>query len=685
MTSALLTSRRTKIKLAKKMSKSPSSDMKEKFKAYKNLYNRLIRQRKKDYFNDCLISCQGDLKKSWEIIQEAVGNKKKKNFTDHLIQSNAKITGEMNMANTFNEHFSSIASKICEKIPPSNRSPESYIEESDNNFLMPKITPQMIIEATNSLKCSPSQDFSGLSPKILKLVIVHIASPLSHIFNLSLHEGVVPNQFKIAKVSPIFKGGDETQANDYRPISLLSAFSKILEKIVCNHLKYFLVMNNIIDSQQFGFQNNNSTFHPMIHLLNKVTKAMQNNEYTISIFMDLQKAFDCIPRDTLCKKLELIGIRGNGLKWFKSYLSNRKQFVRIGEGNSVMSDVTSGVPQGSILGPILFLIFFNDLPKSTLLYCLLFADDTTLLASGPNLTELVEFINTELKKISLWFRANKMSLHPNKTKFTVFHHNPNSIPWDDIHIVIDNNNEESNIVDVNLIHTLSYVNHLSDTPAIRFLGVFFDPGLNFKFHISQLNAKLSKALFNLRRCRNLLSTNALKSLYYSTFHCHLIHGIQIYSCVCDNALKEIITKQKMAVRCIANQKYNSHSGPIFKELNILPFESLVTYFNLKFMFEYKNNLVPRSFFKTWNTRADRNFHYTMRNSHEYDIPRHKYDYISKLPFCNIPRTWNNFNDPKNLRSISSLNRFCFNLKKELLERIPLVCNRTLCGSCHFNQ
>ena len=130
-----------------------------------------------------------------------------------------------------------------------------------------------------------------------------------------------------------------------------------------------------------------------------------------------------------------------------------------------------------------------------------------------------------------------MSLHPSKTKFTVFHHNPNSIPWDDIHIVIDNNNEESNIVDVNLIHTLSYVNHLSDTPAIRFLGVFFDPGLNFKFHISQLNAKLSKALFNLRRCRNLLSTNALKSLYYSTFHCHLIHGIQIYSCVCDNELK----------------------------------------------------------------------------------------------------------------------------------------------------
>ena len=146
----------------------------------------------------------------------------------------------------------------------------------------------------------------------------------------------MPNQFKIAKVCPIFKGGDETQTNDYRPISLLSSFSKILEKIVCNQLKYYLVSNNIIDPQQFGFQNNNSTFHPMIHLMNKISKAMQEDEYTISIFMDLQKCFDCVPLDTLCKKLELIGIRDSGLKWFKSYLSNRKQFVRIGEGNSGM-------------------------------------------------------------------------------------------------------------------------------------------------------------------------------------------------------------------------------------------------------------------------------------------------------------------------------------------------------------
>lgn len=685
MSSALLKSRRTKIKLAKKVSKNPSHDLKEKFKAYKNLYNRLIRQRKKDYYNDCLISCQGDLKKSWDIIQEAVGNKKRKKFTEHLIHKNEKIIGESNMANIFNDHFSSIATKIRDKIPPASRIPESYIEESDKNFLMPEITPQMIIEAANMLKNSPCQDFSGLSPILLKKIIAYIALPLSHIFNKSLIEGIVPNQFKIAKVCPIFKGGDETQTNDYRPISLLSSFSKILEKIVCNQLKYYLVSNNIIDPQQFGFQNNNSTFHPMIHLMNKISKAMQEDEYTISIFMDLQKCFDCVPLDTLCKKLELIGIRDSGLKWFKSYLSNRKQFVRIGEGNSGMSDVTSGVPQGSILGPILFLIFFNDLPKSTLLYCLLFADDTTLLASGPNLTELVEFINSELKKISLWFRSNQMSLHPNKTKFTVFHHNPNSIPWDDIKIVFDDNNEESNIIDNDLIHELSYVNHLSKTPAIRFLGVYFDPGLNFKFHISQINAKLSRALFNLRRSKNLLSTDALKSLYYSTFHCHLIHGIQIYSCVCDNALKEIITKQKMAVRCIANQKYNAHSGPIFKELNILPFESLVKYFNLKFMFEYKNNLAPRSFYNTWNTRGDRNFHYGLRNTHLYDIPRYKHDYIGRLPLCKIPRTWNEFHDPKNIRYLPSFNNFCSKLKKELLDRIPVLCNRLICGSCHLNQ
>ena len=164
-----------------------------------------------------------------------------------------------------------------------------------------------------------------------------VALPLSHIFNRSILSGVVPKELKIARVTPVFKkGGNLTDVNYYRPISLISSFSKILEKIVCNQLKDYLVTNNILDEFQFGFQNSNSTHHPMIHLLNKVSKAMNDKEYTIALFFDLKKAFDMVPRNTLIRKLEKNGIRNNALQWFNSYLSERYQYVNVGDTNSTL-------------------------------------------------------------------------------------------------------------------------------------------------------------------------------------------------------------------------------------------------------------------------------------------------------------------------------------------------------------
>merc|ERR1712102_52873 len=157
-----------------------------------------------------------------------------------------------------------------------------------------------------------------------------------------------------------------------------------------------------------------------------------------------------VPIDSLLIKLEKIGIRGRNLKWFENYLRGRTQFVRVRNNDSSYENMYCGIPQGSILGPILFLIFFNDLPRSTLLKVLLFADDTTLIATGNNLTELINFVNKELQKITVWFRANQMMLHPNKTVYTIFHPKPSNIPWDDIHIYIDENEPGTKKPDENL-------------------------------------------------------------------------------------------------------------------------------------------------------------------------------------------------------------------------------------------
>jgi hypothetical protein len=225
---------------------------------------------------------------------------------------------------------------------------------------------------------------------------------------------------KIAKVVPIFKSGDRRCMDNYRPISLLSIFSKILEKVVCNRLCTFLETNNILSGAQFGFRPGHSTVHPMVHLVNHVSKALNNKEHSIAIFCDLRKAFDSCDHGILLKKLSRVGIRGNTLAWFKDYLSNRHQFVTVSGFNSSLRVIRLGVPQGSILGPILFLLYINDLPLNSLLNDFLFADDTTLLASGPDLPELIEFVNSEFHKICTYFRQNKLVLHPAKTQFVLF-------------------------------------------------------------------------------------------------------------------------------------------------------------------------------------------------------------------------------------------------------------------------
>lgn len=683
MTNGILKCRKKKFQLQKVFAKNPTPLNKAMFINYKNTYNRVLKTRRKLYYSELLISYQGNLKKTWQTIKEASGLSSNKNaFTDSLNINEINISGNEHMSKEFNFHFTNIAANIKESINPTDKPPDSYLNECRSSFQMPNITPEIIYAIVKDFEDKKSVDLYGISPFLIKRIISSIVNPLCYIFNKSLESGVVPDQFKLAKVTPVFKkGGDPTNPTDYRPISLLMIFSKIIEKFVAFNLKSYLFDNNIINQFQFGFQEGHSTYHPMIHLLNSISEAMNNKEYTIGIFCDLQKAFDCVPKRTLILKLKKYGITGISLKWFESYLSNRKQFVRIGNHDSEMINISSGVPQGSILGPILFLLFFNDLPNSTLLKILLFCDDTTILASGKNLNELIEVVNFELQKISQWFRANDMSLHPSKTKFTVFYPTPSLIPWNDINLYFDEN--EPNTPDPNpqLRKKIGFVNHESNEPAIKFLGIYLDPGLNFKFHIDQLNKKLSKSLFCIRRSKNILTESALKTLYYSTFHCHLIYGILIYTCAYQSNLNSLIIKQKKAIRCITNSQYNAHTGPLFKKQKILPFESLILFFRLKFMFEYKNNLMPRSFANVWQYRGNLNGNHLLRNNSEFNIPRFRITLVEKLPLCSFPATWNNYIDIDNVKNASNKNQFVSKLKKSLLNQIPLACNRIGCPVC----
>jgi hypothetical protein len=225
-------------------------------------------------------------------------------------------------------------------------------------------------------------------------------------------------------------------------------------------------------------------------------------------------------------------------------------------------------------------------------------------------------------------------------------------------------------------------------PAIKYLGVYFDQSLNFKYHISHISKKLSHALYSLRQVKNILPPNALRTLYYSLFHCHLVYAVEIWSNVPPSLLKPLFNKQKAAIRIISNKSYNAHTEPLFKALSILPLSDLINYAKLKFFHSFHFQTIPHALNGTWHTtleqrHLDGNIQHliNLRNNDDYFSPPSRTTFLSRFPLFSLPSLWNNL--PDNLKEIANKNSFSYNLKKHLLNLLNTnpTCNRLLCPAC----
>ena len=385
---------------------------------YNKILKRNIKMAKSTYYQASFSKYKNNIKGTWSVIKEVLNKTQNTpDYPDYFKLDGCVIADKITIANQFNTYFSSIGTKLVSQIPANNgKYFKDYLHSPVNNvnFKFKLIDIENKVNLIDGLKTKSSCGHDGSSVKMLKQIKYEISSSITLIINQSLTTGIFPERLKIAKVIPIYKKDDVKMFENYRPISILPAISKILEKTIFNQLHDYFQDNKLYSKNQFGFRRNHSTEYAALELIDRVILDMDKSEIPFSIFIDPSRAFDTLDHNILINKLQYYGIKCTALDLFQSYLSNRRQYFQFGNNKSDTTEITTGVPQGSILGPQLFIIYINDIIKfSTLFYTIIYADDTTLvgklrdfeLCNGHSLSEN---INYEITKLTDWLNVNKL-------------------------------------------------------------------------------------------------------------------------------------------------------------------------------------------------------------------------------------------------------------------------------------
>ncbi len=551
------------------------------YKTYRNKVTAMVRKSKEAHFKNNIEQGVGNPNKLWKTLNDILPSKVSKNPSSIVVDGKV-LSKSDDMSNGFNDYFANVANNLINQTDngaanTDSRNPPINTGVSKQKLDLPYVSIDFISKEILNMDVKKATGFDDISCKLLKLARPAIVESLTYIINLSLHTGIFPNAWKVAKVVPLHKGGDLNSTNNYRPISILSCVSKIIEKAVHKHVYSFLSINNIINQHQSGFRPFHSTETALTDMIDDLLSNMNSGKMTGLAFIDLRKAFDTVSHDLLLEKLHGIGADDMAIKWFRSYLTGRTQRVSFKGSVSDSLPVNTGVPQGSILGPLLFIVFINDMCNVIQHGNIsMYADDTTLFVSGNDAAVISYKLQQDLEAIMLWLHQNKLFLNTDKTK-----------------IMLVGTSVKLNKVQDGEFFVSVNGRPLENVECMKCLGVVIDKELKWHKHVNSVIQKVCCKAALLRRVKPYLNVSTLNMLYKALVQPHFDYcGIAWYGRFKDDCNK-LDVLQKRCARIILGVDFLTPSADMFNDLKWEQLSVRYQYFRALMVFKCLNNLAPQ--------------------------------------------------------------------------------------------
>lgn len=622
---------------------------------YKKLKSTVDKKRKRlknDYFSKLITKNSKNLRKLWVIFNQIIYNKSKTFPTIDSITRNDGIctTDQSEISNELCTHFTSVGAILATKIQneqPPQRMACTLNRSTLHSMMVPNFEHHDILNALNSINSNSSTD--DINTSLLRNNSDIFVPLLTNIVNDSFKNGYFPDALKLAKIVPLFKAGDRTIPQNYRPISILPIISKIFEKLLYSITDKFLKKNNTIDKLQFGFQKTSGCLSAASHLIDQLQTALDDPKQKLAagLFIDLQKAFDSIPHDNILNKLYKYGIRGIALDIFKSYLQNRRQYVHLNGVNSEQLTITFGIPQGSVLGPLIFLLYINDIfdiPFRGKIQ--LFADDAAFVYTNCNEYRLFDDMQHDLNLLSNWLYHNLLSLNVEKTNYIIFHSPHKTVNTANFSLSVNNKT-------------------ITEVTSTKYLGLHIHSSLKWNTHIDSIIKNISPLIGILRRLNHNTPNYLLRNIYYAHIHSRLTYLCQIWGPPSPAyKLSELQILQNKALRNLFAREYVSDglsTADLFLKHNILNMNQILQSECASYFYKLIHKLVKSNHIIKYNSE----FHsHDTRHNSNIRIPRLHTNYGLFNVFSYSSLLYNR--TPANIKQQPSLFLFKKHLRQHLL-------------------